>query len=143
MMQIVKGCRGSPLALRVTGRLLRNERRFVWQNRANQLSAGRSILDSNKDVLSCLQKSLDILDHKSMECFRDLGLFPEGKRIPAAALIDMCAELRDEDDASALETICKLADQNLADIIVTRYDIYIKCTFHPLSFKKLRFWPPI
>lgn len=118
--EIVRGCSGSPLALRVSGRSLINEQLIVWLNRARELSAGRSILDSNKDVLSCLQKSLDVLDPKSMECFRDLGLFPEDQRIPAAALIDMWAELRNDDDASAMEKIYKLVNLNLADIIVTR-----------------------
>jgi len=128
MMQIVRGCSGSPLALLVTGKSLCNERQGVWCDRARELSAGSTILDSSEEVLSCLQKSLVELDSKSKECFRDLGLFPENQRIPAAALIDMYAELRDEDDASALERICKLEDQNLADIIVTRYDIYIFLT---------------
>ena len=125
MLQIVRGCSGSPLALRVSGRSLINEQLIVWLNRARELSAGRSILDSNMDVLSCLQKSLDVLDPMSMECFRDLGLFPEDQRIPAAALIDMWAELRNDDDASAMERIYKLVNLNLADIIVTRYYILI------------------
>ncbi|XP_045786292.1 probable disease resistance protein At5g66900 [Trifolium pratense] len=118
--KIVRCCSGSPLALRVSGRSLSNEHQIVWLNRAKELSAGSSILDSSKDVLSCLQKSLDVLDSKSMECFRDLGLFPEDQRIPAAALIDMWAELRDDDEATAMERIYKLVNLNLADIIVTR-----------------------
>ncbi|XP_058766161.1 probable disease resistance protein At5g66900 [Vicia villosa] len=118
--EIVRGCSGSPLALRVSGRSLSNEQQIVWLNRAKELSAGGTILDSNTDVLSCLQKSLDVLDPKSMECFRDLGLFPEDQRIPVAALIDMWAEIRNEDDATAMERIYKLVNLNLADIIVTR-----------------------
>ncbi|PNY16705.1 putative disease resistance protein [Trifolium pratense] len=122
--KIVRCCSGSPLALRVSGRSLSNEHQIVWLNRAKELSAGSSIFDSifdsSKDVLSCLQKSLDVLDPKSMECFRDLGLFPEDQRIPAAALIDMWAELRDDDEATAMERIYKLVNLNLADIIVTR-----------------------
>ncbi|KAK2357234.1 putative disease resistance protein [Trifolium repens] len=118
--EIVRGCSGSPLALRVSGRSLSNEHQIVWLNRAKALSSGSSILDSSKDVLSCLQKSLDVLDPKSMECFRDLGLFPEDQRIPAAALIDMWAELRNDDEATAMERIYNLVNLNLADIIVTR-----------------------
>ncbi|CAJ2635468.1 unnamed protein product [Trifolium pratense] len=118
--KIVRCCSGSPLALRVSGRSLSNEHQIVWLNRAKELSAGSSIFDSSKDVLSCLQKSLDVLDPKSMECFRDLGLFPVDQRIPAAALIDMWAELRDDDEATAMERIYKLVNLNLADIIVTR-----------------------
>ncbi|CAI8609216.1 unnamed protein product [Vicia faba] len=86
--EIVRGCSGSPLALRVSGRSLSNEQQIVWLNRAKELSAG--------------------------------GLFPEDQRIPVVALIDMWAEIRNEDDATAVERIYKLVNLNLADIIVTR-----------------------
>ncbi|CAK8562362.1 unnamed protein product [Lathyrus sativus] len=118
--KIVSGCRGSPLALRVSGRSLNNKQQIVWRNRATELSAGKTILDYNTEVLSCLQKSLDVLDPKSMDCFEDLGLFPEDQRIPVAALVDLWAELRNDDDATAIERISKLVNLNLADIIVTR-----------------------
>ncbi|KAJ1436511.1 Powdery mildew resistance protein, RPW8 domain [Sesbania bispinosa] len=87
--EIVRGCSGSPLALRVSGRSLSHQQPLVWHNRARALSKGHSILDSNNDVLVCLQKSLDVLNPKAIECFGDLGLFPEDQRIPAAALVDM------------------------------------------------------
>ncbi|KAK7331128.1 hypothetical protein VNO77_25342 [Canavalia gladiata] len=119
--EIVRGCSGSPLALRVNGKSLSHEEPFRWRERAKKLSEGRSILDSSdsNDVLDCLQKSFDGLDPKILECFRDLGLFPEVQRIPAAALVDMWA-LRDEDDISAMDKIYQLVNRNMADIVVKR-----------------------
>ncbi|XP_027347379.1 probable disease resistance protein At5g66900 [Abrus precatorius] len=117
--EIVKGCSGSPLALRVSGRTLSHQKPAVWHNRAKKLATGQSILDTNNDVLTSLQKSFDVLDPKVTECFRDLSLFPEAQRIAAAALVDMWS-LRDEDDASSMDKINELANQNMADILVTR-----------------------
>ena len=120
-LQIVRGCRGSPLALTVSGRSLSRQHQVVWHNRAKELSRGRSILHYNDDVLDCLQKCFDVLDPKCIECFRDLGLFPEDQRIPAAALVDMWTELHGDDDTGAMENIDQLVNWNMADIIVTRY----------------------
>jgi len=120
-LQIARGCSGSPLALIVTGKSLSREPPWAWNNRAKKLSKGQPILAFSADVLTCLQKSFDDLDPKVAECFRDLSLFPEAQRIPAAALVDIWAELRDEDDDSAMENIYELVKRNMADIVVTRY----------------------
>ncbi|XP_020238613.1 probable disease resistance protein At5g66900 [Cajanus cajan] len=118
--KIVRGCSGSPLALRVNGRSLSHKQALFWHNRAQALSTGHSIIVSSDDVLTCLQKSFEDLDPKVAECFRDLSLFPEAQRIPAAALVDIWAELREEDDGSAMEKIYELVNRNMADIVVTR-----------------------
>ncbi|TKY55749.1 disease resistance protein [Spatholobus suberectus] len=120
VQKIVKGCSGFPLALTVIGRNLKHQELIGWDNMAEKLSTGHSILDSNDYVLNCLQKSFDVLDAKVAECFRDLGLFPEAQRIPAAALVDMWAELHDETDSSAMGKIHELFYRNMADIVVTR-----------------------
>ncbi|RDX78683.1 putative disease resistance protein, partial [Mucuna pruriens] len=117
---IVRGCSGSPLALRVNGRSLSYQEPLVWHNRAKKLWTDHSIVASSNDVLTCLQKSFDDLDAKMAECFWDLSLFPEAQRIPAAALVDIWAELHDEDDATAMENISELVNRNMADIVVTR-----------------------
>ncbi|KAK7346509.1 hypothetical protein VNO80_21030 [Phaseolus coccineus] len=118
---IAKGCCGSPLALIVTGKSLSLEAPVVWHNRAKTLSEGHSILAYNQDELfTCLQKSFDDLDAKVAESFRDLSLFPEAQKIPAAALVDIWAEQRDEDDDTAMENIHKLVQRNVADMVVTR-----------------------
>ncbi|KAK7268614.1 hypothetical protein RIF29_21316 [Crotalaria pallida] len=117
---ILRGCKGSPLALELSGRSLNHQDKMFWHNWARGLSTGHTVLDYNADLLSCLQKSFDILDPKTIECFKDLSLFPEDQRIPAAALVDMWAELLGDDDASAMERIYQLVNLNMADIIVTR-----------------------
>ncbi|XP_027347157.1 probable disease resistance protein At5g66900 [Abrus precatorius] len=117
--QIVRGCGGSPLALVVSGRSLSHQPLLVWHSTAKKLSTGHSILDSSNDVLHILQNTLNALDSKVIECFRNLSLFPEDHRIPAAALVDMWA-LHDEDDVSAMEKIYELVNLNMADIVVTR-----------------------
>ncbi|XP_061363421.1 probable disease resistance protein At5g66900 [Gastrolobium bilobum] len=120
VIKIVRGCGGFPLALRMSGSSLSQENPVFWHNRARKLSEGHSILDSSSDVLDCLQNIFDVLDPKVIECFRDLGLFPEGQRIPAAALVDMWAELHREDEANAMEKIYEQVNLNMADIFVTR-----------------------
>lgn len=108
-----------------TGKSLCHQKLMVWRNRAKAFSTGYSALDYYyKYVLNCLQKSLDILERKAIECFKDLGLFPENQRIPVAALVDMWAELHCEDDhVDALEKIYQLVNLNMADIIVTGYGV--------------------
>ncbi|CAL0312720.1 unnamed protein product [Lupinus luteus] len=130
--EIVRGCSGSPLALRVSGRSLSHQNPVIWHNRAKELSKGHSILDSSNDVLVSLQKNFDVLDPKVLECFRDLSLFPEDQRIPASALVDMWAELLGYDDESAMEKIYQLVNLNLADIVVTRKvgSGTIDCNYH-------------
>lgn len=121
--QIAKGCSGSPLALIVTGKSLSLEEPVVWHNRARTLSRGHSVLSyssSGDGLLTCLQKSFDDLDAKLAESFTDLSLFPEAQKIPAAALIDIYAEQRDDDDDIAMENIHELVKRNVADLVVTR-----------------------
>ncbi|KAK7331130.1 hypothetical protein VNO77_25344 [Canavalia gladiata] len=115
--KIVRECGGSPLVLTVNGRSLRHQEPFVWLQKAKNISEGRSILDSSSsnDVLVNLQR----LDPEISECFRDLALFPEAQKIPAAALVDMWA-LRDEDDIGAMEKIYQLVNRNMVDIVVKR-----------------------
>ncbi|KAE9613019.1 hypothetical protein Lal_00027587 [Lupinus albus] len=124
--EIVKGCKGSPLALEVIGGSLCKQPFEVWQNMKERLQS-QSILDSSDtDLLYQLQQSLDILEDRfsinEKECFMDLGLFPEDQRIPVAALIDMWAELYnlDEDGMNAMTVVLDLATKNLINLIVTR-----------------------
>jgi len=126
-MQIVRGCKGSPLALKVTAGSLCKQPFEVWQNMKEHLQR-HSILESNStNLLSRLQQSLDLLENKfsinEKVCFMDLGLFPEDQRIPFAALIDMWAELYNlnEDGSNAMSIIHDLTNRNLINVIVTRY----------------------
>jgi hypothetical protein len=122
--QIVERCRGFPLAITVVGRSLCGQPIEIWQKRVMEWSRGSSVLDSESDLLSCLRSSLDALDEeKSLirECFFDLGLFPEDRRIPATILIDMWAELYGIDHIESIANLYELASRNLANLVVTRY----------------------
>ena len=127
-MQIVRGCKGSPLALKVTAGSLCQQPYEVWQNMKDCLQSQSILLESSSsDLLFRLQQSLDILEDKfkinEKVCFMDLGLFPEDQRIPVAALIDMWAELHnlDENGRNAMTIIHDLTIRNLINVIVTRY----------------------
>ncbi|XP_061363508.1 probable disease resistance protein At5g66900 [Gastrolobium bilobum] len=125
VQEIVRGCKGSPLALEVIGGSLCNQPLEKWQIMKERLKS-QSILKSNNDLLNRLQNCLDILEDESSikekECFMDLGLFPEDQRIRVPALIDMWAELheRDEDGKKAMDIIHNLTNKNLVNVIVRR-----------------------
>ena len=124
-LQIVERCMGFPLAITVVGRSLCGQPIEIWQKRVLEWSRGSSVLESEHDLLDCLQSSLDVLDEEKpliRECFIDLGLFPEGQRIPATVLIDMWAELYGiHEDISSISHLYELASQSLANLVITRY----------------------
>jgi len=104
---------------------LRSRPDDLWRKIVKELSQGHSILDSNTELLTRLQKIFDVLEDNSaiMKCFMDIALFPEDHRIPVAALVDMWAELyRPEDNGiETMEIIKKLGIMNLANVIIPRY----------------------
>ncbi|XP_059458896.1 probable disease resistance protein At5g66900 [Corylus avellana] len=122
--KILKVCGGFPLALKVIGRSLCGQSAEACHSWVKKWTSGRSsILDSDSDLLICLQKSLDLLDDEVIKkCFLDLGLFPEDQRIPVAALIDMWAELYelDEGGIDAIANLHEITSRNLASLVVTR-----------------------
>jgi hypothetical protein len=124
-IQVVENCKGLPLAIKVIATSLSNRPYELWEKIVKELSQGRSILDSNTELLTRLRKILDVLEDNPInkECFMDLALFPEDQRIPVAALIDMWAELYglDDDGIEAMNIINKLDSMNLADVLVARY----------------------
>ncbi|KAM5576422.1 hypothetical protein ABKV19_007340 [Rosa sericea] len=123
--KIVERCMGFPLAITVVGRSLCGQPIEIWQKRVLEWSRGSSVLESEHDLLDCLQSSLDALDgEKSLirECFIDLGLFPEDQRISATVLIDMWSELYGIEDISSIVNLYELASRSLANLVVTRND---------------------
>ncbi|BAT75554.1 hypothetical protein LR48_Vigan727s002400 [Vigna angularis] len=124
VQKVVRYCKGLPLAIKVIGRSLSHQSTELWQKMVEELSKGHCILDSNTELLTSLQKILDVLEDNPIikECFMDLGLFPEDQRIPLPALIDMWAELYklDDDGIEAMEIIKKLDSMNLANLLVAR-----------------------
>ena len=132
-MQVVRGCKGLPLALEIISGSLCQQPFEVWQKR-KELLQGYSILQSNTDFQAFLKQFLDdVLEDKPIikECFMDLGLFPEDQRIPVAALIDMWAELHepDENGINAVNIISELVTKNLASMVVTRYTEFLLLFF--------------
>ncbi|XP_054822979.1 probable disease resistance protein At5g66900 [Prosopis cineraria] len=122
--EVVRGCKGSPLAIEVIGGLLCKQPFEVWE-KMKELLLSQSIFDSNTDLLHRLQTSLEVLGDKfpiKKECFMDLGLFPEDKMIPVDTLIDMWAEQYklDEDGIQAMAIIHELTTSNLARTVVRR-----------------------
>ncbi|KAK0604629.1 hypothetical protein LWI29_017639 [Acer saccharum] len=120
--KILRVCKGSPLALRVVGRLLCGEPAAVWQNTVKEWDQGKSIFISGTELLVCLQSSLDALDEEVKECYLDLGSFPEDQRIPITSLIDMWMELYEcvEDGLSAITKLHKLSNRNLVNLFIIR-----------------------
>ncbi|CAJ2670529.1 unnamed protein product [Trifolium pratense] len=129
--EIVKGCKGSPLALQVIAGSLCKQPIEIWKNMKEHFQ-NQSILESKRyfpsdstdtDLLCRLQQSLDILeDINEKECFVDLGLFAEDQRIPVTVLIDMWATLYnlDEDGTQAMAIVHNLNTRNLINVIATR-----------------------
>ncbi|XP_068345324.1 probable disease resistance protein At5g66900 [Pyrus communis] len=124
--KIVERCKGFPLAITVAGRSLCGQPIEIWQKRELDWSKGFTFLDSETELLFILEQSLDALDKEMVaikECFLDLGAFPEDQRIPAAALIDIWAELYDLDtDIECIANLHKLTERSLANLVVTRKD---------------------
>ncbi|AET04042.2 disease resistance protein (CC-NBS-LRR class) family protein [Medicago truncatula] len=125
VQQIAKGCWGSPLALESIGGSLNGQHIEAWKEMVNMLSEGGSIVDSNDELRDRLQKVLENAlqdNHIVKECFMDLGLFFEDKKIPVAALIDMWTELYDLDDDNikGMNIVRKLANWHLVKLVVSR-----------------------
>ncbi|KAF8020247.1 hypothetical protein BT93_G0833 [Corymbia citriodora subsp. variegata] len=120
----VNRCKGLPLALTVIAKSLRGKDPSFWETKLLDWSERRSLLHSDNDVLDCLKKSLDDLDGDPSikERFMDLSSFPEDRKIPATALIDMWVELYklDFSGVRAIADLNKLVYRNLADLVVTR-----------------------
>ncbi|KAM1174729.1 hypothetical protein FF1_027261 [Malus domestica] len=124
--KIVERCKGFPLAITVAGRSLCGQPIEIWQKRQLDWSKGFTFSDSETELLFILEQSLDVLDKEMVaikECFLDLGAFPEDQRIPAAALIDIWAELYDVDtDIKCIANLYELTTRSLANLVVTRKD---------------------
>lgn len=122
--KIVELCKGFPLAITAVGRSLRGQPIEIWRKRVMEWSKGSSILASNNDLLACLKSSIDALDKEKptlKECFLDLCSFPKDRRISAATLIDMWAELYGLDEPSlSIANLYELTTQSLANLIATR-----------------------
>ncbi|CAK9320370.1 unnamed protein product [Citrullus colocynthis] len=134
--QIIGGCKRLPLALKVIGRSLSHRPTSVWKVTGRNLSRSGSIFDSEKELLECLQSSLDVLDDNMVtkESFMDLGAFREDQRIPTSTFIDICTVLYKQDETEAMVTLDELSSRSLVNSVTTRQyayddDFYEECFF--------------
>jgi hypothetical protein len=97
----------------------------IWQRKLNKWSKkDSSILNTEQELLMCLQSSIDFLAEKDdilKECFIDVGSFPEGQRIAATTLIDIWTELYKIDEETASDYLFELNEMNMATLVITRY----------------------
>lgn len=122
ILQIVAGCKGLPLALKVIGSSLRGESLRKWRRTEQMLLKGGQIFKEHKALLDVLGTSLISLEQNLKECFMDLGLFPEDEKIPATSVIDMWIEVRGFDEDDAYVALVELSRRNLFTLIErTRY----------------------
>ncbi|XAR57823.1 hypothetical protein NMG60_11026099 [Bertholletia excelsa] len=123
--EIVRYCRGSPLALTVVGRSLCGESVVTWKEKRKHWSQGGSVFHGNDKLLNCLLSSIIALDEVKKECYLDLGSFPEDQRISATTLMDMWVELynMDEDGENAICILIQLCRRGLIDLVHTRKDL--------------------
>ncbi|XP_022978618.1 probable disease resistance protein At5g66900 [Cucurbita maxima] len=120
--KIIGGCRRLPLALKVIGTSLSRRPMSVWKVTGRNMSRSGSIFDSEKELLECLQSSLDELDDKMVikESFMDLGSFRKNQRIPASTFIDICRVLYEQDETEAMATLDELFSRSLVNSVTTR-----------------------
>lgn len=87
-----------------------------------KLSRSGSLFDSEKEVLECLQSSLDVLDDETVikESFMDLGSFREDQRIPASTFIDICTVLHKQDELEAMVILDELSSRSLVNSVTMR-----------------------
>ncbi|KAL7584408.1 hypothetical protein Lser_V15G46313 [Lactuca serriola] len=121
--QMVACCKRHPLTLIVVGRSLNGKDELIWRSMLKSLSEGRSVLDIHKDVLILLERSFEALHDESKQCFLDFGLFPEDRRIPVSALLNMWVHLYDHDDdgVDTMATIFGLSFRNLVNLMATGF----------------------
>ncbi|XP_022143054.1 probable disease resistance protein At5g66900 isoform X2 [Momordica charantia] len=121
--KIIRGCKRFPLALKVVARSLSGRAASVWKVAERKLCRGDSILGSERELMECLQSSLDAIPDENMvikECFMDLGSFPEDQRIRVATFIDVCAVLYEQDECEAMTNLEGLSTRTLVSSVSLR-----------------------
>lgn len=116
--QLVRECKGLPLALKVIGASLRGQPQMFWMSAKSRLSRGEPIGESHEaNLLERMKTSISFLSDKVRECFLDLACFPEDTKIPLDVLINMWVEVHDfvEDDVFAI--LIELSEKNLITLV--------------------------
>lgn len=116
--QVVKKCKGLPLALKVIGGSLRDQPEMFWASAKGRLVRCQSICESHEvQLLERMKLSVDCLPGKVRECFLDLAAFPEDKKIPLHVLVNIWVELHDIDEEEAFAILVELSDKNLITLV--------------------------
>ncbi|XP_057873854.1 probable disease resistance protein At4g33300 [Cryptomeria japonica] len=113
-------CGGLPLAIKVIGSSLHGEPHEVWERAKDKICKGESISDYHKNgLIRLLEISIDSLDDVAKECFLDLALFPDDRKICAHALLDIWIYVRMLQWHDALSILSDLANRNLLNLSST------------------------
>lgn len=116
--QVVSECERLPLALKVIGASLRDQTEMFWASVKNRLSRGLSIGESHEvHLIDRMAISINYLPEMIKECFLDLCTFPEDKKIPMDALINMWVEIHDIDEKDAFAIVVELSNKNLLTLV--------------------------
>ncbi|GLJ19849.1 hypothetical protein SUGI_0359670 [Cryptomeria japonica] len=111
MQEVQAKCDGLPLSLKVIGSSFNGEPHEVWKN---QLSKGEYILDyEKKGLFRSFQTGIDSLDDVTMECFLDLAILPQDRKICVDALLDIWVYGRKLEKHNAFAILSKLTNKNL------------------------------
>lgn len=115
---MIEKCNGLPLALEVIGRSLYEQPPEAWMNCKDKLSQGQPVSDYHEEVLlTRMATSVDFLKEKVRECFLDMGIFPEAKKIFANALLDLGVYVHGLKWPEAFTILIELANRNLVKLV--------------------------
>ncbi|GLJ19974.1 hypothetical protein SUGI_0362200 [Cryptomeria japonica] len=118
--QLLEECDGLPLALKVIGSSLHGKSHEAWETAMRKISKGECISDSHKKgLIRLFEITIDSLDDVAKQCFQDLGLFPEDRKICADALLDIWVYVRDLQWHNAFAILSELASKNLLNLSCT------------------------
>ncbi|KAL8547392.1 hypothetical protein ACS0TY_006932 [Phlomoides rotata] len=132
--EIVKKCRGLPLAIIVIGGLLGNSSRTKdqWENVAKDMSSTLNMVEDNR-CFKLLSLSYNHLPARLKPCFLYLGIFPEDDVMHVSRLVKLWVSegfIKSKNDQSLEETaesyIKDLVDRNLISVDSFRWSGKVK-----------------
>ncbi|XP_057873866.1 probable disease resistance protein At4g33300 [Cryptomeria japonica] len=96
---------------------MHGESHKVWKRATNKVSRRKCKSDCDRKGLFRLpQISIDFLDDVAKECFLDLGLFPENRKICVDALLDIWVYVRKLQRHDAFAILSEFARRNLLNL---------------------------
>ncbi|EOA39703.1 hypothetical protein CARUB_v10008348mg [Capsella rubella] len=133
--KVVDECKGLPLSLKVLGASLKYKPERYWEGVVKRLSRGEAIDETHESrVFTHIQESLENLEPRIKNCFLDMGVFSEDKKIPLDLLTNVWVERHDIDEETAFSFVLRLADKNLltivnnprfGDVHIGYYDVFV------------------